>query len=89
MVSVGVRSRSNGSSTRPRATRGHFVVCLDNAGYDASLDVRKIYRTIADAKAAGLGLLRVVDESGEDYLYPMKLFASIDISPAIRRRLAL
>ena len=64
-------------------------MCIDNTGYDASLDVRKIYRAIADAKADGLGLLRVIDESGEDYLYPKKLFAAIDVSPAIRRRLAL
>ena len=84
-----MRSRSNGSSTRVRTSRGHFVVCVDNAGYDASLDVRKIYRTIADAKAEGLGLLRVIDESGEDYLYPKKLFAVIEVTPAIRRRLAL
>jgi len=84
-----VRSKSNGSSTRVRTSRSHFVVCIDNAGYDASLDVRKIYRTIADAKAEDLGLLRVIDESGEDYLYPKKLFAAIDVTPAIRRRLAL
>lgn len=64
-----------------------FVVCLDNTGYDASLDVRKLYRVIADDKSEKLGLLRIVDESGEDYLYPKKLFAAIDVSPALRRRL--
>ena len=80
-------SRSNGSSTR--SARRRFVICLDNAGYDASLDVRKLYRVLADAKAEKLGMLRVIDESGEDYLYPKKLFALIDISPAIRRRLEI
>jgi hypothetical protein len=64
------------------------VLCLDNDGYDASLDVRKIYRALADDEAAGLGLIRVIDESGEDYLYPKKLFAPITLTPAIRRRLA-
>lgn len=86
-ASVGVRSKSNGSSTRARTASVRFVVCLDNAGYDASLDVRKLYRVIADDKSEKLGLLRVVDESGEDYLYPKKLFAAIDVSPALRRRL--
>jgi hypothetical protein len=51
-------------------------------------DVRKIYRVLADDEAARLGLIRVVDESGEDYLYPKKLFATITLTPAIRRRLS-
>ncbi|MDH4038908.1 MAG: hypothetical protein OEX18_14545 [Candidatus Krumholzibacteria bacterium] len=62
-------------------------MCLDNTGYDTSLDVRKIYRVVADAKSEKLGLVRVIDESGEDYLYPQRLFAAIEVSPAIRRRL--
>lgn len=62
-------------------------MCLDNTGYDSSLDVRKVYRTVRDAKAQRLGLIRVIDESGEDYLYPKKLFAAIAVSPAVRRRL--
>jgi hypothetical protein len=75
-------------STSTRTMRIRFVVCLDNAGYDASLDVRKLYRVIADDKSEKLGLLRIVDESGEDYLYPKKLFAAIDVSPSLRRRLS-
>jgi len=67
--------------------RASFVVCLDNRGYDTSPDVRKIYRTVADAKAEKLGLVRVIDESGEDYLYPKKLFATIELIPAVQRRL--
>ena len=88
MVSVAVGSKSNGSSSSA-SSKVRFVLCVDNAGYDVSLDVRKIYRVIADARAEKQGMLRVVDESGEDYLYPTKLFAEIQISPAIRRRLAL
>jgi hypothetical protein len=64
-----------------------FVVCLDNAGYDAALDVRKLYRVVPDSKSEKLGLLRIVDESGEDYVYPKRLFAEIAVSPALRRRL--
>ncbi len=86
-ASVAAGSRSNGSSTKARAQRTRFVVCLDNKGYDASLDVRKIYRVVADTKADRLGLVRVIDESGEDYLYPRKLFAAIELSPSVRRRL--
>lgn len=66
----------------------HFVLCLDNDGYDTSLDVRKVYRSLADDEASRHGLIRVIDESGEDYLYPKKLFATITLTPAIRRRLA-
>jgi len=71
-----------------RGSRLHYVLCLDNDGYDASLDVRKIYRSLVDNEAERLGLIRVIDESGEDYLYPKKLFAPIALTPAIRRRLA-
>jgi len=77
------------TSTKAKTPRVRFVVCLDNSGYDASLDVRKIYRAVPDDKAEKLGLVRVVDESGGDYLYPKKLFATIEVSAAIRRRLAL
>ena len=62
-----------------------FVVCLDNAGYDASLDVRKLYRVIPDAKSEKLGLLRVVDESGDDYLYPRTLFRPIALPRSVRK----
>ena len=71
------------------SARTRFFVCLDNTGYDASLDVRKIYRVLADAKSEKLGMLRVVDESGEDYLYPKRLFAVVKLSPAVRRRLTV
>jgi len=54
-----------------------FVVCLNNEGVPASLEVRKIYRVIPDKEAAASGDLRIVDESGEDYLYPAGWFATI------------
>jgi hypothetical protein len=65
---------------QPPATR--FVVCVDNDGYAASLEARKIYRVIPDAKAAGHRMLRVVDESGEDYLYPTERFVAVRLPRA-------
>ena len=56
-----------------------FVVCIKNDGYPASLEVRKVYRAIPDARAAARHLVRVVDESGDDYLYPTEYFAPIEL----------
>ena len=61
-----------------------FVICVKNAKYPASLELRKIYRVLRDADAAEYGLLRVVDESGEDYLYPANGFVPIDLPSAAR-----
>lgn len=63
-----------------------FVVCLNNMGYEVSLEPRKIYQVLPDTDAAKHRQLRVIDESGEDYLYPQHYFAPIDLPPAIRRR---
>lgn len=68
-----------------RSTRKQFVVCLKNQGYEASLERRKIYQTLPDAEAARHKQIRVIDESGEDYLYPQSLFAPIELPQAIRR----
>jgi hypothetical protein len=62
-------------------------VCLSNRGFKASLDERKIYRSIKDPAAKRLGLLRVVDESGEDYLYPAACFGSLKLPPSVARAL--
>jgi hypothetical protein len=67
------------------ATRKSFVVCVQNEGYAASLELRKIYQALADADAAREGQVRVIDESGEDYLYPAEFFATIDLTPALKR----
>jgi hypothetical protein len=63
----------------------HLVVCVDNEGYAASLEPRKIYISLRDVQAEEHGLLRVVDESGEDYLFPKGLFRSIDLTPSVKR----
>jgi hypothetical protein len=65
-----------------------YAVCIKNTRFAAALELRKIYRVRADARASQRGLLRVVDESGEDYLYPSTYFAPIEVSPALRRALA-
>ncbi len=67
------------------AARKSFAVCVHNDGYPASLELRKIYEIIADPNAAKEGQLRVIDESGEDYLYPTSFFAQIDLTPALKR----
>lgn len=54
-----------------------YVICTRNEGYTASLELHKVYRTIPDARAARDRLVRVIDESGEDYLYPMDCFRPI------------
>lgn len=60
--------------------RREFVVCVRNTGCPASLELRKIYEFLRDADAAAHGLIRVIDESGEDYLYPEKFFARLELS---------
>ena len=56
-----------------------YVVCIQNEGYEASLELHKIYPVLADAEAARHGDLRIVDESGEDYLYPADWFVPIRV----------
>jgi hypothetical protein len=73
--------------TRTRQ-RKSYVVCLSNDGYSASLEPRKIYVAIRDAAAQRQGLLRVVDESGEDYLYPRERFAPLKLPRGLQRALA-
>ena len=57
-----------------------FVICIENAGYPASLEKRKIYEAFPDSSAAKTGQIRVIDESGEDYLYPAKYFIDAKLS---------
>jgi hypothetical protein len=54
-----------------------FVVCVRNGGYPAALELRKVYRVLVDEQAAGRDQVRVVDESGGDYLYPREWFAAV------------
>lgn len=60
-----------------------FAVCIENEGYPASLELRKIYRVLPDKKSAAHNLIRVIDESGEDYLYPERFFVLIKLPQAV------
>jgi hypothetical protein len=62
-----------------------LVVCVDNEGYAVSLEKRKIYVALRDAVAEKLSMLRIVDESGEDYLYPKSFFRTIALPQAVKR----
>ena len=64
-----------------------FVVCVENTDYPAALELHKIYRVLPDPDAAQDCDIRVVDESGEDYLYPASLFAAIAVPTAVRKSL--
>ena len=62
-----------------------FVICLKNDGYEVSLERRKIYQALPDPEAAKHRQIRVIDESGEDYLFPQSFFAPIELPQPIRR----
>ena len=62
-----------------------FAVCVKNTGYEASLEPRKIYEVVPDQEAEKHRQLRVIDESGEDYLYPESFFAAIELSQPLRK----
>lgn len=61
----------------------HFVVCVNNEDYAASLELRKLYEVLPDEDAAIHGQVRIIDESGEDYLYPANYFMPITLTEQI------
>jgi hypothetical protein len=65
----------------------HFAVCLNNEGYEASLEVGKIYRMIPDETAKMNDLIRVIDESGEDYAFTMNRFYPIKLPQPVEEAL--
>jgi len=64
-----------------------WIVCVNNEGYPASLQARKLYSAVEDETAENLGLLRVIDESGEDYLHPKERFVQVDIAEPLEQQL--
>ena len=62
-----------------------FAVCIRNDGYEESLEPRKIYEILDDSKAHQHGMIRVIDEEGEDYLYPQEWFLSIELPASIEQ----
>jgi hypothetical protein len=68
-----------------KKTEPQFVICIRNRDYPASLELRKIYRVVPDQAAAAHKQVRVIDESGEDYLYPAEYFVSIRLPQAVEK----
>ncbi len=62
-----------------------FAICINNSGYPASLELRKVYRVLPDEEAERDGDLRIVDETGEDYLYPASYFLLIEVAEEAER----
>ena len=92
MASGAGNSRSSGSSPGRKRRRRigrepHYVLCVNNDGYPASLERGKLYRCLRDPKAKRHAMRRIVDESGEDYLYPSDWFIDINLPAAAKRRL--
>jgi hypothetical protein len=68
-------------------TKRRFVICLRNDGVE-DLELHKLYEVLPDEKATRVGYLRVIDESGEDYLYPADRFGAVDLSKEVEEALA-
>lgn len=62
-----------------KKSKSQFVVCINNSDYPASLELNKIYQVLNDKEATEDGDIRIIDESGEDYLYPLNYFLPISI----------
>jgi hypothetical protein len=85
---MGLAKKSSKSSVSSRKRPTGYVVCLRNDDYAASLEPRKLYPVLPDAAAEKHGMIRVIDESGEDYLYPADLFVSLRLPQSVTRALA-
>jgi hypothetical protein len=64
-----------------------FVICIENKGFDASLEKRKLYEVASDKDAESKDMLRIKDESGEDYLYPKELFIEANLPTSAEKAL--
>jgi hypothetical protein len=73
---------------RKRKSTDSYALCIRNDGFPASLEVRKSYRIIPDEVGGAGGLIRVIDESGEDYMYAAKWFIGVDPAAPVRRALS-
>ena len=67
--------------------KNQFALCLDNEGNEASLILGKVYLIVPDAQAAKDDLIRVIDESGEDYLFVQEQFVVVDFPPAVEKKI--
>lgn len=67
--------------------KGRFALCIDNGEYVVCLQIRKLYEVLPDSDAERLGQIRVIDESGEDYLYPRSYFLELDLPASVEEAL--
>lgn len=74
-------------TSEPKRERPRFAVCISSEGYAASLVPRRLYEMLPDEKASRMGLVRVIDDTGEDYLFPTSMFEEIDLPDPIREKL--
>ena len=65
-----------------------FVVCISNEGFEASLELKKIYEVVTDSVASSHDQTRIIDESGEDYVYPSNFFVNIELPASLRAQLS-
>ena len=72
---------------QPKKKTLEFAVCINNSDYEVSLELHKIYRVLPDEDAAAHGDLRVIDESGEDYLFSAERFVPISVPDAVQKSL--
>jgi hypothetical protein len=79
------RRRAKRAAPDKRRSDSRFAVCIDNEGYPASLELGKIYRVIPDNDAHSHGLVRIIDESGEDYAYASNRFHAMKVPAAIEK----
>ncbi len=70
------------------AKKNRYFLCVDNRGNEVSLQVRRVYRGLPDPDAESHGMVRIVDESGEDFLFPAALFVSVEIPAAAEKAFA-
>jgi hypothetical protein len=71
---------------KTQPSTGSFALCVENGGME-DLEARKVYQVLPDREASREGYIRIIDESGEDYIYPSTLFVAVKLPPAVARRL--
>lgn len=87
MASENASSKSSSARSK-RPASGKYMMCIDNEGYQASLEFAKVYRILPTGGSVPRDWLRVVDESGEDYVYPASRFVPVELPAKGRRVLA-
>jgi hypothetical protein len=85
MGSARRNTKSSESSSETKRGEARFVLCVRNKDYPASLELRKVYRLLSDDQASKHHQVRVIDESGEDYLYPEEYFVPIKLPQAAEK----